>query len=131
VRTDKAGSSFVISRTPEAEELLEAAAAREAIELSELAVQPLLASQGRALFKKRKLKARMLLARLWGRRVPVYRQKLMDPVAGDYVNMLKLFIARYALSGNHRLLRGLSRVVRRLKRGKREEPVEREVIAHQ
>ena len=131
LRTDKAGSSFVISRTPEAEELLEAAAARETVQLSELAVQPLLASQGRALFKKRKLKARMLLARLWGRRVPVYRQKLMDPTARDYVNMLKLVIARYVLSGNHRTLRGLFRIVRRLKRGKREEPVEREVVVHQ
>ena len=128
VRTDKAGSSFVISRTPEAEELLEAAATTEAVELSELGVQPLLASQGRALFKKRKLKARMLLARLWGRRVPVYQQKLMDPIASDYVNMIKLFIARYMLSGNHRVLRGLLSAARRLKRRKRKENVEREAV---
>ena len=131
LRTDKAGSSFVISRTPEADELLETAAAREAVELSELAVESLVASQGQALFKKRKLKARMLLARLWGRRVPVYRQMLMDPVARDYVNMLKLLIARYVLSGNHRILRGLLRIVRRPKQGKREDPVEREMVAHE
>ena len=128
VRTDKAGSSFVISRTPEAEELLEAAAATETVELSELGVQPLLASQSRALFKKRKLKARMLLARLWGRRVPGYQQKLMDPIASDYVNMIKLFIARYMLSGNHRVLRGLLSAARRLKRRKRKENVEREAV---
>ena len=131
LRTDKAGSSFVISRTPESEELLETAAACEAVELSELAVHTLLASQGQALFKKRKLKARMLLARLWGRRVPVYSQELMDPVARDYVNMVKLFVARYVLSGNHRILRKVLRVVRRVKHGEREEPVEREAIVHQ
>ncbi len=131
LRTDKAGSSFVISRTPEAEDLLEAAAAHEAVELSELAVQSLLASQGGALFKKRKLKARMLLARLWGRRVPVYRQTLMKPTVRDHVNMLKLFIARYALSGNHRILRRLLRVVRRVRHGKRAEPIEREAVVHQ
>jgi coenzyme F420 hydrogenase subunit beta len=129
VKTDKAGSSFVVSRTPEAEELLEAAAAREAVELSELGLQPLLASQGRALFKKRKLKARMRLARLWGRRVPVYRQKLMDPTPGDYLNMLKLFVARYALSGNHRVLGRLFNLTRRLKRRRRENTVKRETVA--
>lgn len=118
VKTDKTGSSFAISRTPEGEDLLEAAAAREEVELSELDAESLSASQGRALFKKRKLKARMRLARLWGRRVPVYRQKLMTPIPSDYVNMLKLFIARSVLSGNHRILRRLFRAPRRLKRNK-------------
>lgn len=122
VKTDKVGSSFVVSRTPEAEELLEAAAAREAVELSELGLQPLLASQGRALFKKRKLKARMLLARLWGRHVPAYRQKLMAPIPSDYLNMLKLLIARYVLSGNHRILRRLLSMTQRLKRRRPQEP---------
>ena len=131
VKTDKAGSSFVVSRTPEAEELLEAAAAREAVELSELGLQPLLASQGRALFKKRKLRARMRLARLWGRRVPAYHQKLMDPIPGDYANMIKLFIARYVLSGNHRVLRRLFNTTRRLNRRKRKEAVKREAVVHQ
>jgi hypothetical protein len=123
VQTDRAGSSFVISRTPEGEELLEAAASREAVELSELGVQALLASQGWALFKKRKLKARMRLARLWGRSVPVYRQKLMSPTPNDYVSTIKLYIARYVLSGNHRFLRPLFHAVRRLKRAGRKAPV--------
>jgi coenzyme F420 hydrogenase subunit beta len=128
VRTDKAGSSFVISRTPEGEELLEAAAAREAVVLSELGVQPLLASQGRALFKKRKLKARTRLARLWGRRVPVYYQKLTDPIRGDYMNMIKLFIARYVLAGNHPLMRRLLCMARRSKGARRKGPVEHEQV---
>ncbi len=128
VKTDKVGSSFAISRTPEAEELLEAAAAREAVELSELGLQPLLASQGRVLFKKRKLKARMLLARLWGRHVPVYRQKLLNPIPSDYLNMLKLLIARYVLSGNHRILRGLLSMAQRLKRKRPHETAKREAV---
>ncbi|MBN1509385.1 MAG: Coenzyme F420 hydrogenase/dehydrogenase, beta subunit C-terminal domain [Sedimentisphaerales bacterium] len=128
VKTDKAGSSFVISRSPEAEELLEAAAAREAVELSELGIPSLLASQGRALFKKRKLKARMWLARLCGRRVPEYRQKLETATLRDYVNTIKLFVARRALSGKHRVLRGLFNAIHRWKRKKRKETVKRETF---
>ena len=118
VRTDKVGSSFVVSRTPEGEELLEAAASKEAVELSELDLQELLASQGHALLKKRKLKARMHLFKLSGRSVPHYQQRLLAPLPADYINMMKFYIARYALSGRHRLLGGLFRLVRRLKRGR-------------
>ena len=116
LRTDKAGSSFVVSRTVEAEELLENAASKEAVELSELALEDLLASQGHALFKKRKLKARMRLFKLAGQSVPVYRQKLLAPVRADYISTMKLYAARYALSGNHRLLRRLFQLVHRRKR---------------
>ncbi len=55
--TDRAGSSFVVSRTPVAEELLESAASHGAVELSELELKDLLTSQGHALFEKRKLYA--------------------------------------------------------------------------
>jgi coenzyme F420 hydrogenase subunit beta len=120
VKTDKSGSSFVITRTPEAEEFLELAASQEAVELSELGLEELLASQGHAAFKKRKLKARMLLCRLTGRRVPKYRQKLSRPVRGDYVHMIKFYVARYALSGEKGILRRLFHVARRLRRGKRQ-----------
>jgi len=101
METDQTGSSFVISRTPEA---------------SDLSVGDLLASQGHALFKKRKLKARMRLFRLCGQRVPSYRQKLLRPIPGDYVNMIKVYIARYVLSGNHRILRKLFNALRHSKR---------------
>ena len=39
MQADKLGSSFVVSRTAEAEELLEAAASNEAVELSELGLR--------------------------------------------------------------------------------------------
>ena len=116
VRTDKAGSSFVVSRTPEAEELLESAASNGAVELSELALGDLLASQGHALFKKRKLKARMQLFKLARQSVPVYRQKLLTPIRADYISTMKLYTARYMLAGHHRLLRRLFQLIRRRKR---------------
>ncbi len=115
-RTDKVGSSFVISRTPEAKELLEHAAAKEVVALSELGLPELLASQGHALFKKRKLQARMQLFRWTGRRVPAYRQKLLPPARSDYIDMMKFYAARFALSGNRRVLGGLFHAGRRLKR---------------
>jgi coenzyme F420 hydrogenase subunit beta len=116
MQTDRAGSSFVISRTSEAEELLENAASQKAVELSELDLRDLLAAQGHALFKKRKLRARLRLFRLAGQSVPVYRQKLLPPARADCLSTIKLYAVRFALSGNHRLLRCLLRLVRLRKR---------------
>jgi coenzyme F420 hydrogenase subunit beta len=116
MRADKVGSSFVVSRTPGAEELLEAAASKEAVELSELGLRELLASQGHALFKKRKLQARMRMFRWAGQSVPVYRQRLLAPIRADYVNMAKFYAARYALSGSHPIVARLFHLGRLLKR---------------
>ena len=112
-RTDKLGSSFALSRTPEAEELLEYAASKGAVELSELGLPDLLACQGHALFKKRKLKARMRLCKLAGQSVPQYHQKLLAPTWADYIHSLKFYAARYVLSGHHPILRLFFRSVRR------------------
>ncbi len=122
VANDRLGTSFVLTRTPEAEELLEVAAAEKAIELSELDVAKLKASQGHALFKKRKLSARMSLFRWTGRSVPRYHQKLLRPAQGDYSNSIKLYLARYALSGNRPILRRLFHAARLLKRKNRQGP---------
>jgi coenzyme F420 hydrogenase subunit beta len=131
VRTDKVGSSFAVSRTVEAEELLECAAAKEAVRLSELGLPELLASQGKAVFKKRKLPARLRLFRWTGHSVPQYRQKLLPPVRADYIDALKLYVVRYVLSGNHRILLGLFRLARRLKRRTRAEAVPPTEVARQ
>lgn len=130
-RTDKVGSSFVITRTPEAEELLEAAASKEAVWLSDLDPRAVAASQGGALFKKRKLKARMRLFRLCGQRVPRYGQKLMSPTAGDYLNTIKLYVARYALAGHHPILCKAFHATRWLNRRRRARVVSGKAAAHQ
>ncbi len=122
MRTDKVGSSFVVSRTPGAEELLEAAASKEVVELSELGLRELLASQGNAVFKKRKLKARMRMFRWTGRSVPAYRQRLLKPTCEDYVNTLKFYAGRYALAGNHSILGRLFRAAQSLKHRKSNDP---------
>ena len=121
MKRDKVGSSFVLTRTSEGEELLEAAAADEWVEVSDLDPRDLAASQGHALFKKRKLKARMALFRWTGKRVPKYRQKLLPPTLGDYRDMIKFYVARHALSGNRPILRRLFQVARLLKRKNRQE----------
>jgi coenzyme F420 hydrogenase subunit beta len=115
MRTDKSGSSFAVARTPEAEELLEMAASKEVIELSELGPEELLASQHHAVFKKRLLPARLRLFRWSGRSVPTYRQKLLTPLRQDYLDMLKFYTVRFILGGNHRILQSLFRLARRLK----------------
>jgi len=114
-RTDSLGSSFAVSRTSEAEELLEYAASNGAIELSELDLRDLLASQNQALFKKQKLNARMHLSKLAGHSVPQYGQKLLPPTRADYVHSLKFYAARYVLSGHHPILRLFFRCARRQK----------------
>lgn len=118
MQADQIGSSFVVTRTSEAEELLEAAASKHAVELSELAVGGLLASQGHALFKKRKLAARIELFRRFGQSVPTYRQKTIEPIQADRADALKFYAARYALSGDHPIAGGLFRLMRAVKKGR-------------
>ncbi len=116
VARDKLGSSFVLTRTPEAEELLESAAADRAVELSELSIAELKVSQAHAIFKKRKLNARMALFRWTGRSVPCYYQRLLRPVRGDHRDAIKFYLTRSVLSGNRPILRRLLHATRLLKR---------------
>lgn len=118
MQTDPIGSSFMVTRTTEAEELLEAAALNHTIELSELAVEELLISQDHALFKKRKLAARIELFRRLGQSVPTYRQPTIAPIPGDRADALKFYAARYALSGDHPIAGGLFRLMRAVKKGR-------------
>jgi coenzyme F420 hydrogenase subunit beta len=115
MRTDRSGSSFVVTRTPGAEELLEAGASKEAVQLSELDLEQLLASQHHALFKKRKLQARLRLFQWAGRRVPHYRQKLLAPLRDDYRDMMRFYAVRFILGGHHPILGRLFHLARRLK----------------
>ena len=129
MRTDRVGSSFVLSRTPEAEELLEYAASKEAVRLSGLDVRVLLASQGHALFKKRKLQARMWLFRLAAQRVPAYNQRLLAPIRADYIDTLKFYAARYTRGGGRRVLGGLVHLTGQLKRRTVRSPIPRAEVA--
>ncbi len=120
VERDRLGSSFVLTRTPEAEELLESAAADMAVELSELDPDKLKATQDDATFKKRKLGARMSLFRWTGRSVPRYHQTLLRPARGDYGSSIRFYLARSVLSGRRPVLRRISYVARLLTRRNRQ-----------
>jgi coenzyme F420 hydrogenase subunit beta len=120
VKADKLGTSFAITRTPEAEELLEAAAFREIVELSECGPKELSASQGHAIFKKRKLVARMRLFRLTRQSVPKYRQKLLKLALSDYTKAAKFYIARWILSSENGFLHTVFRAARSSKRRNQE-----------
>jgi coenzyme F420 hydrogenase subunit beta len=115
MQADKVGSSFVVTRTAGAEELLEIATSKEAVELSELGVRELLVSQGNALFKKRKLAARIEVFRRLRQSVPAYRQRMLEPVHADYADALKFYAARCALSGDHPILGRFFHLARALK----------------
>jgi len=119
VGKDRFGTSFVLTRTPEAEELIEAAAADECVSLSGLEPRDLAAAQDHAIFKKRKLGARMRLFRWTGRAVPKYRQTLLKPVGRDYTDAIKFYVARYAQSGRRPIVGSLFHVARLLKRKNR------------
>ena len=113
---DRFGTSFVLTRTPEAEELLEAAASDERLVLSDFSPRAVAASHSHAIFKKRKLGARMSLFRWSGRRVPRYRQTLLKPIRGDFFDSIKFYTARYALSGHRPILRKFFHAASLLKR---------------
>jgi len=50
--------------------------------------------------------------------VPAYRQKLLGPTREDYINALKFYAARYALSGNHAIVARLFRTAQSVKHHK-------------
>jgi coenzyme F420 hydrogenase subunit beta len=114
-QTDSAGSTFAVSRTSEAEELLEWAASDGAVELSELDVRDLLASRNHALFKKRELSARRSLSKRAGQSVAPDSQKLPPSARADYLHSLRFFAARHVLSGCYSILRLFFRGARRQK----------------
>jgi len=114
VRAGEAQDCFVISRTTEAEGLLEAAASKEAIHLSELEVRELPISRDRVLHAKRKLQARIELLRWAGRSVPLYRQRQMTLAQGDCVDAVKSQATRRARDG--RIIGGLYRLAGSLRR---------------
>jgi coenzyme F420 hydrogenase subunit beta len=116
METDKIGSSFVVSRSKIAEDLLTRAESKNALELRELEVSRLLQSQNNSLFKKKNLPARLSLFRIVGKKVPSYKQRLMKPDIADYLTAIKFYLARYVLSGDSQFMRKLFNFIRVRKR---------------
>lgn len=106
---------FIISRTTEAERLLEAAASKEAVHLSELEAQELPISRDHIAYMKRKLQARIDLLKWSGQNVPLHSQSRIPLVRADYIDALKSRMARPA--GDRRIISGLFRLAGSLRRG--------------
>jgi coenzyme F420 hydrogenase subunit beta len=115
MESDKIGSSFVICRTEKAEQLLKSATSKGKLELSELGIDEVLASQNNAVFKKKSLLARMTLFRMVGKKVPAYRQELRKPELSDYSKAVKFYVARRILRGDNRFILNLFRLIQRWK----------------
>jgi coenzyme F420 hydrogenase subunit beta len=82
---DKIGTSIIISRSKVAEEILQSMASRRIIELNEIDSGKVALSQGMFRFKKDQLKARIFFFKLFGKKIPIYDQKLPRPKLSDYL----------------------------------------------
>ena len=85
-RADNVGTSIVISRTKEADDILQQMLRKGKIELDPISDDKVYQSQGGLSAKKKRLKARLTISRFFGRKVPVYDyDRLLQPSLRDYL----------------------------------------------
>jgi hypothetical protein len=85
---DMNGESIIISRSKIGEKLLQNAIAWEKIELNKINSNKISQSQGH----RKNIKARILLFKMFGKKTPVYNQKLLEPKLIDYLNAVSLYL---------------------------------------
>jgi coenzyme F420 hydrogenase subunit beta len=88
---DKTGKSIIISRSKMAEEILRGAASRKVIEVNKINSSKVVLSQGIFRSKKNQLKVRIFLFKLFGKKIPIYNQKLLRPKPIDYIMAIWLY----------------------------------------
>jgi coenzyme F420-reducing hydrogenase beta subunit len=93
----KIGESIIVSRSRISEELLEKATTKKELELKKVSSKEIVESQGLALVK-RQHKARILIFKQFGKRVPVCNQEALESKTSDYVNALLFYLRNYASS---------------------------------
>jgi coenzyme F420 hydrogenase subunit beta len=79
VEHDKIGTSLIISRNEKSNGILQQIISQNKIKLNEITRNEVVKSQRAILFKKRDVKARLILSKLLGKNVPIYNQKLSKP----------------------------------------------------
>ncbi|MCK4733186.1 MAG: Coenzyme F420 hydrogenase/dehydrogenase, beta subunit C-terminal domain [Methanophagales archaeon] len=79
VERDKIGTSLIITRNEKSNGILQQMISQSKIELNEITRNEVVISQRVILFKKRDVKARLILSKLLGKNVPIYNQKLSKP----------------------------------------------------
>ena len=102
VERDKIGTSLIITRNEESNNILQQMISQNKIELNEITHSKVAISQGGILWKKRDLKARLTLSKLLGKNVPLYNQKLLEPKFKTFLSAILLHIRTF-LASNRRL----------------------------
>ena len=97
MKNDNVGTSLTISRNKTSEEFLNKAALKGKIELKKVSEKVALQSQGLYAVKKQ-LKARVRILRIFGKKIPVYHQDLLNPSFSDYLHALSFYSKNYFLS---------------------------------
>jgi coenzyme F420 hydrogenase subunit beta len=99
---DKIGTSICISRNEIGEEFIRSAISEREIELNEISTIKVVYSQRRMLhFKKNGLKARISLFKMFGRKVPIYTSKVLEPKISDYFRSISLYLHIYVSFKRH------------------------------
>jgi coenzyme F420 hydrogenase subunit beta len=96
----KIGESIIVSRSKIGEELLEKATMKKDIEIKKVGSKQIVESQGLDLVRRRN-KARILIFKKLGKRVPVCNQEVLDAKTSDYVKALSLYLRNYVSSKPH------------------------------
>jgi coenzyme F420 hydrogenase subunit beta len=96
----KIGESIIVSRREIGEELLEKATMKKEIEIKKVSSKQIVESQGLDLVKRRH-KARILIFKKLGKRVPVCNQEVLESKTSDYVKALSLYLRNYVSSKPH------------------------------
>ena len=94
------GESIIVSRSKKSEELLEKAAIKKKIEIKKVSSKEIVESQGLDLVKRRQ-KARILIFKKLGKRLPVCNQEVFESKTSDYVKALSLYLRNYVSSKPH------------------------------
>jgi len=102
VEHDKIGTSLIVTRNEESDNILQQMISQSKIGLNEITHNKVAISQGGMLWKKRDLKARLTLSKLLGKKVPIYNQKLLKPKFKTYLSTIHFHLLTF-LASNRRL----------------------------
>jgi len=115
-RSDKIGTSVIISRTETGNRILNQMKAANKINLSEIKREKLIQSQANALkLKKKYLKAHISLRKALRKKFPDYNQKLLKPDLGSYLHVILFYLRGYLSSKRYLwgLLEPFSKLVKK------------------
>ena len=91
MKDNNVGISLIISRSEISEEVLKKANLKEKIKLKKVDENVVMQSQSLYAVKKR-LKARIKILRIFGKKIPVYHQDLLNSSLADYLHAISFYL---------------------------------------